>query len=866
MLMAWESMLSFDECQSMLDTWLAKNHNAKPGTLKINRNGGKNNATWLGERGAVKGTVHPNFSGASAFPMIIVFNKGAGEKFTFNQVIDDLEGSSKDAPTRKLMRQRYALREKALEKDPKAEADHLAHMMKLNKEAAEHAEVLLREENLGRLMGATVAQYAYVKAKNNKALIHHVDQLVKMPNEHPYIKNKGFDIPPEQQDDAGFYILPKFAQVPNANNMQSFIKSNYFELPLFAKENNITRTDLINYFEEKKNDFSFNKYVYSYRINSGAGVVPAMDASGVVTSCQFMLAEKEPNFDDSKAVIGGALSTGVSFTFNSNTKDPVPNNIIVAEGWATAYDLNQVFKNDPKTTIVCAFTASQLALVVGQQLEKHKEANIAIAADNDCKTMFNHFKRADKPPKDKVRAAINTGISTAVAVLETYKEHNHRMSIIAPRFNHKNISIDYQPSDFNDLKTYIGFEKLQAEVLTGEIVRSGERKKQGVSEQAYFAKLYNMQAKYFSELYQAPFKALSQTGVLGESTYHSGIKVPTKDMSDEEIGLMNSPIAPAPAPVVDQSAQKASELGNQQPIQALNSIMAFLDSGSIQNDDAGSLAMKKAVQIQADAANTIKAKSTPDYSATLTQEAIAERINEIQGQTATPSNMAVNIIEQAKLINDVPGVQPMVSPIDITENLFKTVLVNQTIGLAANLETKQEIENVLTSSCSINNFIKASYALMDDTMGDYAKKEFSSIVDRFEMGTPIREHLESINNVLSEASLQFNANTLESVQETQASITEFMIKKHQDKGLDAENVNTMMHNTILDKSLAEKRAFYRDFRDTVHNIQSSDEPWLKELSINLKASLERSKNELLSTDKKSNPEHEKQNDHAYTPS
>ena len=54
--MAWESMLSFDECQSMLDTWLAKNHNAKPGTLRINRNGGKNNATWSGERGAVKGT------------------------------------------------------------------------------------------------------------------------------------------------------------------------------------------------------------------------------------------------------------------------------------------------------------------------------------------------------------------------------------------------------------------------------------------------------------------------------------------------------------------------------------------------------------------------------------------------------------------------------------------------------------------------------------------------------------------------------------------------------------------------------------------------------------------------------------------
>lgn len=224
--MAWESMLSFDECQSMLDTWLAKNHNAKPGTLRINRNGGKNNATWSGERGAVKGTVHPNFSGTSAFPMIIVFNKGSGEKFTFNQIIDDLEGTSKDAPTRKLMRQRYALREKALEKDPKAEAEHIAHLEKLNKEAAEQAEVLLREENLSRLMGATVAQYVYVKAKNNKALIHHVDQLVKTPNEHPYVKSKGFDISQEKQDDVGFYILPKFSQVPNANNLQSFIKSN----------------------------------------------------------------------------------------------------------------------------------------------------------------------------------------------------------------------------------------------------------------------------------------------------------------------------------------------------------------------------------------------------------------------------------------------------------------------------------------------------------------------------------------------------------------------------------------------------------------------------------------------------------------
>ncbi len=863
--MAWESMLSFDECQSMLDTWLAKNHNAKPGTLRINRNGGKNNATWSGERGAVKGTVHPNFSGTSAFPMIIVFNKGSGEKFTFNQIIDDLEGTSKDAPTRKLMRQRYALREKALEKDPKAEAEHIAHLEKLNKEAAEQAEVLLREENLSRLMGATVAQYVYVKAKNNKALIHHVDQLVKTPNEHPYVKSKGFDISQEKQDDVGFYILPKFSQVPNANNLQSFIKSNYFELPLFAKENNITRTDLMNYFEEKKSDFNFNKYVYSYRTNSGAGVVPAMDASGVVTSCQFMLAEKEPNFDDSKAVIGGALSTGVSFTFNATNKSPKPNNIIVAEGWATAYDLNEVFRNDPKTHIVCAFTASQLELVVGQQLEKHKDANIGIAADNDCKTMFNHCKRTDKQVRDQVRAAINTGLSTAVAVLETYKEHNERMMIIAPRFNHKNISPDYQPSDFNDLKTYIGFEKLQAEVLTGEIVRAGERKKQGISEQSYYAKIYNMQAKYFSELYQAPFKALSATGVLGETTFHSGVKLPTKDMTDEDIGLMKSPIAQTPTPAVESNIKKTADNNIQQPVQALNSIMAFLDSGEILNNDAGSLAMKKAVQIEAEVTNTVQSKNTPDYSATLTHEAIAERINEIESQATTSSNMVVNIIEQAKLIKEVPEIQPMVSPIDITENLFKTVLVNQTIGLAANLETKQDIENILTTSCSINNFIKASYALMDDTMGDHAKKEFSNIVDRFEIGTPIRGHLESINNVLSEASLQFNAKTLESVQETQASISEFMIKKHQDKGLDADNVNKMMHNTILDKSLAEKRAFYRDFRDTIHNIQSSDEPWLKELSTNLKASLERSKTELLESDKNKSVEQEMKKENHFLP-
>lgn len=866
--MAWESMLTFDECQSMLDTWLAKNHNAKPGTLKINQNGSKNNATWLGDKGAVKGTVHPNFSGASAFPMIIVFDKGAGEKFTFNQIIDDLEGTGKDVPTRKLMRQRYVERDKAFKasKDPDLEAKHKANLERINKESEAKAEIAQREENLTRLVGATVAQYIYVKSKNNTAPIHHVDQPVKTPNEHPYINNKGFDIPPEEQDNVGFYILPQFSQTPNAQNMQQFIKSNYFDLPQFAKDNNITRTDLVNHFDDIKNDFNFNKYVYTYRVNSGAGIVPAMDESGVVTSVQFILTQKEPNFDDSKAVIGGALSTGVSFQYDKKLKDPSPNNIIVGEGWATAFDLNQVFRNDPKTMVVTAYTASQLASIVGQLLEKHKEANLTIAADNDCKTMFNHINRGDKTPKEQVRAGINTGISAAVAVMEMFKEHNGRMSIIAPRFNHKNISPDYQPSDFNDLKSHIGFEKLQAEVLTGELVRAGERRQQGISEQAFYSKVYNQQAKYFSELYQAPFKALSQTGVLGEYTYHSGVKVLTKDMNDEQIGLMASPVAKQSE--LKQESQKtpqapeASTQSIQPPVQDLNNLMAFLDSGTIDNNDAGSMAMKKAVQIEAEAAPIAQAKPAPDHSATLTQEVIAERINEIESQPVTRANMAVNIIEQAKLIKDVPEVQPMISPIDITENLFKTVLVNQTIGLAKDLQTKKEIENVLTSSCSVNNFIKASYALMDDTMGDHARKEFSAIVDRFEAGTPIREHLDNINSILNESSLQFNANTLTSVQETQASITEYMIQQHQDKGLDADNVNTMMRNTIMEKSLEEKRAFYKDFRDTIKGIQSKDEPWLRELSENLKASLDRTKKEILENNQ---PTTEAQKVNAFTP-
>lgn len=182
--------------------------------------------------------------------------------------------------------------------------------------------------------------------------------------------------------------------------------------------------------------------------------------------------------------------------------------------------------------------------------------------------------------------------------------------------------------------------------------------------------------------------------------------------------------------------------------------------------------------------------------------------------------------------------------------------------LTTRFEWTKEIENVLTSSCSVNNFIKASYAPMEDAMNDHARKEFNAIVDRFEAGTPIREHLDNINSVLNESSLQFNANTLSSVQETQASITEYMIQQHQDKGLDADNVNTMMHNTIMEKSLEEKRAFYKDFRDTIKSIQSKDEPWLRELSENLKASLDRTKKEILENNQSTT---EAQKVNAFTP-
>lgn len=850
---AYETMLSLDECKDIVRNWLVKERNADRASIQF-ENKERSNTKWKVGKKNKKATLRPNLTNGSANPVLTIFEKGTGSSFSLKNMLDDLEGTSDDSPTRLLMRERFHQRKNNIANSSDATLKAIEERnAKLNAEAELKNKEARRKDMLETLVGATVSQYIIVKSENQIDSLRHQGQTVKTPNEHPYITKKGFDISSDEQKDSGFYIIANFNPTPNVNNMMAFVKSDYFQLPKFAQDEKISRQDLLDHLEQQKNDFKFLRYANSNRIQSGAGVVPAKDENGVVTSLQFYPSVPEPNFTESKYCIAGAMSTGVSFTFDESKKDKNPSKIVMAEGWATAYDLNKLFRNDPQTIVVSAFTANQLSAVASQLLKKHKDAHLYIAADNDCKTMFNHVKRQDNTPLEQLRACRNTGIQAAVATIHDNASDQHRISIIAPRFNHKKISSDYQPSDFNDLKTIIGYEKLQNEVITGELMRAGERKKANRPEVEHYVEIYNKQAEYFSALYNIPVKGLTPNGNLGEVSFHSGQMFNTNGLKDEEI-LALKPDVKSQEQVVEVEAPKGMDLAQG---------VDFFNAGNIIQDNISQVYMRLAV----DAPNT--APETSSSIEPVSPETLDKSVNEIQDRPANTSNIAVHVLAQTDKIESLPEYQVMTSPIDITNALYNSVLITQTIGIASDLKTKKEIENVLSTSCSMDHFLKASYALMDPTMGEHSRKIFASVVNKYSEGSEIRAHLDQINNILSESTLQYQANTLSALQDTQNSITQFMLSKHADIGLDSDNIENMLHNSIFDKGIEEKRVFFSDFQKTMHSLGENDNKWLGELSKTLDRSLNNTKHALhekaMETDHSIQSDQTHQSNHQPTP-
>ncbi|NEM33130.1 hypothetical protein G3V90_24365, partial [Escherichia coli] len=105
-------------------------------------------------------------------------------------------------------------------------------------------------------------------------------------------------------------------------------------------------------------------------LRDGRTIIPMQDASGVVVACQTISADgEEKRF--------GGDAKGAFHTINQQTQ---PERIVIAEGLATALSAWQLQRD---AMAVMAGSAGNLEAVARTMRERHPEAEIIIAADND---------------------------------------------------------------------------------------------------------------------------------------------------------------------------------------------------------------------------------------------------------------------------------------------------------------------------------------------------------------------------------------------------------------------------------------------------------------------------------------------------
>lgn len=808
----FSTMLTFDECVNIFDQWLEKEHGGVPNSLKIKtRSGAKHTVEWRSGTSKYNGYITDNIVDFGYSNPVGIFYKGSTpHKTNVMGAIVDLEGG-KDGPMMQSIKERYAER-KSIEEAKHNKLPEQSAEEKAQKEAARKARELEsnRLDLINRLPGAFVAQYAYLASVQHADPAYHQGQKVQSVEQQPYIKKKGFEINQAADD---FYILSK--HVPTNEQLEAFIKSDVCKLP--RNELGVTKEDVLQKIKDPEFGFSYNKYLTKHNIDSGIGIIPSRDPDGVVTNLQRFL--NEPLVNDGKKVdkifLPEAIVVGSAYVFNHQEKlneSYKPKNIIINEGWATGRTVNEAVDNDKDTMVIVAWNAGQVKNIAETYLKLHPEANLTIAADNDCKSFYYMNEKETAQDLLKVK---NTGLQVALETYAAFPEEQHRIGIILPRINYEKYNAQKGLSDFNDIHLHYGINAAHDE-LNGELERLRVRKEAGISEAPRIVKMYNAQAQFYSNLYNVEVRGLEADGSLNN--------------------LMIKPVENAP-PSNNQSLEQKTD---SQPVtdKKETSINAVNNDSSFNNDDDDNELLMP--HLQSDVSgffnqpinNSLKTDFDKRYEESIGSVFSGSRsASEVLAQDAnkepTPKDMVVFASNEK-----APDVQPMINPADFTLMLYQRGLMEQYTEVITQPTKDKMMESLQNNVYSMGGLVRTINILLDDTMRPHVTKSIDKVLDGYQ-DKPFYQDLVQIKSFANEQFIQKNLVDQEALKSFHKDMVTTLLKGvHAEHGFDRDVVAKMSESAISRKPVEEKREFYRQFVDSLKNL-NEDSTWVKQVSQTL---------------------------------
>lgn len=818
------TMLTFNECVNIFDQWLEKKLDGTANSIKIKKtSGSKNSIEWRSGKNKYNGYITDNIVKYGYSNPVAVFYVGSSpHKTNVMGAIKDLEGDN--GPIQDSIKQRFLEREnkegishtKIPEASPEDKAKNEAERIQRQFETN-------RLDLISRLPAAFVAQYAYLASKEHENPAYHQGQQVQSVETHPYVKKKGFEIDSDVDD---FLILSQ--HVPTVDQMITFINSPVCKLP--RNDFSVTKEDVIAQIKDPASTFSYSKYFNKNDVQSGIGITPSRDSDGVITNIQKYMTKpflKNGKYID-KVFLENAVLVGTGFIFNHKEKlDPSysPKNIILTEGWATGKTINHPLKDNKETMIVVAWNAYQLKAMAELYLNKHPDANLHIAADNDCKSFF----KANTKDPDKLMSVKNTGLQSALATYISMPEHQQRMGILIPRINYEKYNIEKGLSDFDDIRMGYGINAAVKE-FNGELERLRLRKEAGISEVPRITKMYNAQAQFYSNEYQIELSGINQLGELDT--------VVIKPTITNDIAVTNTQ-------QLEQSPKKL-EVVAEPPVDELGMPDLQGDISSFFNKPVNN-AIKTAFDIQLEQGISTLIGSN---------ETASQKIEKDANKEPTPKDMIV--FSPNNPTEKIPDVQPMVNPADFTLMLYQRGLMEQFTEVLNQPSKEKMIETLQNNVYSMGGLVRTLHILLDDTMRPHLANSIDKVLDGYQ-DRPFYKDLVTIKEFASEQLIQKSLVDQEALKSFHKDlVSSYLQGMHADKGFDKEVVAEMSNSAISRRPIEEKREFYRQFVHAIQNL-SDDDKWISYASQSLESSYKMAQNQT-QTHPENKPEQSQNND------
>lgn len=812
-------MFTKEEAQQIFKEYLESKHGASKvqfkstnGKARINWEAGKNNR----KNGFFLENPDPTTRYCNA--VAVLFLNGAGAtKINVMRAAEEVGGGWPE-----LNKERYV----ALTKDNDELAVAKRELSPEETEAleAERLEQLYKSERadaLSRLPGTAVAQFMFKSAMAFKDRSIHQGQKVKTPEAHPYIKKKGIVLDNTVDN---FFIVPN--KLPTPESLLQYIESDKFDMPAIALDFKITQDEIVKFIRNPANDFNIKAYFSSHNLKEGIGMLPSWDKSGVITSAQRILLEKDQDGVDKK-FISSSLQEGSAFVFNFaktlGNPNYKPQNIIFTEGWATGVTINRAVKNDPDTMVVVAWTANQLGNVMSSYMKHYPEAQVQIAADNDCKSFFL------APEKDEnIRPNIkNTGLLEAAKVYASMKDDQHRIGILIPLINHKKLSPNNLNSDFNDIELTSGADTAQ-KAIQNEIILLSNRRAEGANELVRVEKLYNMQAQFFADRHD--FKL-------------TGMEVKDGQVLNKTISPQSEQLAPelentvqniqAPEPEIAQAPEKAVVTPQvSTPVVADESKLSVVSNDGLSDDFLAAICDTSAIQTDFDRKCEQAARLLNGMNP-LTAEPL------VQHEPVKEETLSSNVEhEVANIFDQLPEGdqhQAIFDPVDMTTLLYHSSMIMKFNELSISADNKEDLVKSIDSGEYLNPAIKFVDAVLDETIGQHLSNAIDKHADKFK-NEPFYEELMEIKQFISPDFIQHTADNLNEMKSIQQSISNLYISENYSKGFDDDLTAKIFNEDISNKPIDAKRELYKEIVVNLTTLDSANSSWVHDVNVALKES------------------------------